>query len=69
MSTYNIGFIFFNEEISKITSILSLDMHFICFSVLTVKLQAASWPGLLHHSVEPQSELCSQGPSRRCCRR
>ena len=66
MSTYNIGF---NEEISKITSILSLDTHFICSSVLTVKLQAASWPSSLHHLVEPQSELCSQGLSRRCCRR
>ena len=66
MRTYNIGF---NEETGKITSILSLDTHFICSSVLTVKLQAASWPGLLHHLVEPQSELCSQGLLRRCCRR
>ena len=35
MSTYNIGF---NGEISKITSKLSSNTHFICSSVLTVKL-------------------------------
>ena len=66
MSFYNIGF---HEEISKITSMLSLDMHFICYSVLTVKFLAASWPGSLHHFVEPQCVICSQGLSRRCCRR